>query len=114
MKRSIFLIIIFAFLTIGFTTQSFAKNPMVEFFFVKFDGENGLKRAEVAIIKTGFKLVKGTYQGEDRVGVLGEYTAAVGLSTEYPTAVVFIVAGPDYQKCHKYGREIQTNFNNAK
>ena len=109
MKRFCFIaVLVLSFSVFGSAVM--AAPPMVEYFFVKYDGVDGLKRAEAAIQSAGFKLINGTYQGEDRVGVLGNYTAAIGCSTEYPTAVVFVVAGPDYKEAHKYARQMQDYF----
>ena len=111
MKRIKFFSILLLFIC-ACSSAALAKPPMVEFFFVKYDGIEGLKRAEAAIKATGFKLIQGTYQGEDRVGIRGDYTAAIGCSTEYPTAVVFVVAGPNYDEAKRLARELQRRFLN--
>ena len=107
LKYTIFLtIFFFAFLS----SAAMATPPKIEFFLVKYDGYDCLNRAKTALIKSGFKIKSGTYKGEDRVGVNGQFKGAVGCSTEVPTAVVFVVSGPNYKTAHKLARRMQKNF----
>lgn len=88
----------------------FASPPKLEFFLTKYDGNNCTSRAVAALSAAGFEIKKGTYQGEDRVGVFGNYKGAVGCSSEVKNSVVFVVSGPDYKKAHTLARSIQKNF----
>ncbi len=89
-----------------------AEPPKVEFFLTRYDSKDCLNRAVKALGAAGFTLKKGTYQGEDRVGIQGEYTGAVGCSTEVPNAVVFVVSGPNYQQVKYMAQSIQSAFMN--
>jgi hypothetical protein len=92
------------------TGAAIAAAPKVEFFLVEYDGYSCLSRAETALINSGFKMKGGTYKGEDRVGINGEFKGAVGCSTEVPNAVVFVVSGPNYETARTLARTIQRNF----
>jgi len=91
-----------------------AAAPKVEFFLTKYDGRNCLARAKIALQASGFKMSNGTYQGEDRVGITGNFKGAVGCSTEVPTSVVFVVSGPDYNTAKKLARKMKASFIAAK
>lgn len=93
-------------------TVLMAKAPYVEFFLTQYDGKRCLQRAEYALKKSGFKMKGGTFQGEDRVGVKGDFKGAVGCSTEAPTSVVFVVSGPKYNEAKRLGRLLQKYFLN--
>ena len=90
--------------------EAFAAPPKIEFFMSKYDGYNCLSRAEKALKKSGFKMKKGSFSGEDRVGYLGNYKGAIGCSSEVRTSVVFVVAGPNYKDARALARKMQRNF----
>lgn len=94
------------------SSQAMAEAPKLELYLVQYDGINCLKRAEYSLKESGFKLSSGTYKGEDRVGVNGNYKGAVTCSTEAPTSVVFTVAGDEYPKAKELARKLQYNFMN--
>jgi hypothetical protein len=87
-----------------------ATPPKVEFYLTKYDGKNCLIRAERALKESGFTITSGTFVGEDRVGVNGNFKGAVGCSSEVPTSVVFLVSGSDYKTASQLARQIQRNF----
>jgi hypothetical protein len=57
-----------------------AAPPMTEFFLTKYDGKDCLARAASALTDVGFKATNGTFTGEDRVGVKGDYKGVCKLN----------------------------------
>lgn len=95
------------------SNAAIAAPPKLEFYLTKYNGYDCLGRAVSALRQAGFRIKRGTYQSEDRVGVKGKFKGAVGCSSEVPTAVVFVVSGPYYKTARRLARQIQGNFMRA-
>lgn len=91
------------------SATAFAKPPMMEFYWVKYGGGNCLELAGNALLKSGFKPKSGTFKGEDRVAVIGDYKGAVSCPKNMAAAFV-VVAGPNYKEANRLALQIKKNF----
>lgn len=88
---------------------AYAEPPYLEMYYIDSPEEHCLERAEASLTETGFKMKKGTWEGYDRVGSMGDYKAAVSC-VQPKNVVAIVVAGPVYKTVNEHALAIRENF----